>query len=366
MPEHILNQQLPEGGTAESGVQAPYANLKRFRDIKPEQLRWLWPNRIPLGMLTVLSGNPGIGKTFVVADLAARISTGSDFPDAPNGHGPGSVLFLNLEDHLSATQRPRLDAASADTNKVVTISSVSVANEDGSETTEFLSLETLPEAIRSAAEQLGDLRLVVVDPLAEVLAGVNGNESGPVRQALRPLIQLAEELEIAIVLVHHNRKGTGSHSSERLSGSLQIGATVRTIWEFFLDPNNEERRLFLPGKNANAKQSGGLAFRVVDSWVSQSDANDWVGQVQWERDPVNLTANDLAEQTADEDSRDPFPVEWLRDFLSNGPVANTDVTSAARKAGISDKQLRTAGSRLKIERKKGSFAGGWIWQLPSA
>lgn len=56
-------------------------------------------------------------------------------------------------------------------------------------------------------------RLIILDPLAAFLAGVRSNDQGDIRAALSPLVQLAEEFDVAIVFVHHDRKGTGSHAS---------------------------------------------------------------------------------------------------------------------------------------------------------
>ena len=57
--------------------------LECFADIEPQDLRWLWPARIPLGKLTTISGDPGLGKSFLTLDIAARVSRGiaiSGFP----------------------------------------------------------------------------------------------------------------------------------------------------------------------------------------------------------------------------------------------------------------------------------------------
>lgn len=341
------------------------AVLQRFSDVPAELLRWLWPGRVPLGMLTVMSGNPGAGKTFVVADLVARITSGRDFPDGRNTNGRCSVLFLNLEDHVRVTQRPRLQAADAALERVLRIDRVDVTLADGAVTSSPFSTTNAAEAIRSASAQTEGLRLVVIDPLAALLATCRSNDAGDVREALAPLVAVAEDLGLAVVLVHHNRKGSGTHASERLSGSLQIGATVRMVWEFFQDDDDDGRRLFLPGKNSNARDRGGLAFRVVDSDIPLSDAGDFVGRVEWEPEPVAMSADDAAGRQRDADGGDSFPVEWLRDFIGTSTIAATEAMAQARKQGISDKQLRSARKALKIKPFKSDFQGGWCWQLPT-
>lgn len=341
------------------------AVLRRFSDVQPELLQWLWPGRIPLGMVTIFSGNPGAGKSFAVADIVSRVSTGAKWPDGTENDNPGDAVLMNVEDHVSATQRPRLDAARANVARISRIEAVEVTSDDETVTERTFSLSNSATVLRSAIEQLDNPRIVVLDPLAAFLAGVRSNDQGEIRDALSPLVQLAEETGIAVVIVHHNRKGSGTHSSERLSGSLQIGATVRQSWEFFLDSEDAERRLFLPGKNSNARDRGGLAFRVVDSEIPLSDGDDFVGRVEWEPSPVAMSADDAARESHDQESGDSWPVEWLKDFLGSAAVAACEVKREARKESISDKQLRTAGKKLGIKPYKSDFKGGWVWQLPS-
>ncbi len=76
-------------------------------DVQPERVKWLWPGRIPLGKITTLAGDPGLGKSFVTIDLAARISNGSPWPDDLATHAPtGGAVLLTAEDDLGDTVRP--------------------------------------------------------------------------------------------------------------------------------------------------------------------------------------------------------------------------------------------------------------------
>ena len=86
--------------------------LTLLADVRAESVRWLWPGRIPLGKPTVLDGDPGLGKSLISLDIAARVSTGRPMPDGSSRlHKPRGVVLLTCEDDLSDTVRPRLDAA---------------------------------------------------------------------------------------------------------------------------------------------------------------------------------------------------------------------------------------------------------------
>ncbi|MEM1331474.1 MAG: AAA family ATPase, partial [Planctomycetota bacterium] len=110
--------------------RAGSAVVRRLSEVRPEEVSWLWPQRIALGKLTMLAGDPGLGKSFVSLDLAARVSAGLPWPDLPSeSNAPGGVVLLSAEDGLADTIRPRLDAAGADPSRVVALEAVRTITE---------------------------------------------------------------------------------------------------------------------------------------------------------------------------------------------------------------------------------------------
>jgi hypothetical protein len=85
--------------------------------ITRKEVHWLWKDRIPLGKLTVLAGDPKLGKSLLALDIAARVSAGTDFPD---GSRPpvGAVLIISAENDAADTIRPRLEVAGANLDRV--------------------------------------------------------------------------------------------------------------------------------------------------------------------------------------------------------------------------------------------------------
>ncbi len=82
-------------------------------DVLIEKVTWLWPGRIPLGKLTILDGDPGLGKSTITLDVAARVTCGLPMPACDQGSAlpPAKVILLSTEDGLADTIRPRLEAA---------------------------------------------------------------------------------------------------------------------------------------------------------------------------------------------------------------------------------------------------------------
>ena len=84
-------------------------------DVEETAVEWLWPGRIPLGELTIVEGDPGVNKSSVCCDLAARLTRGIAMPNTTAQGRPrkGGVIFLIGEDSVPQTVIPRLQAAGA-------------------------------------------------------------------------------------------------------------------------------------------------------------------------------------------------------------------------------------------------------------
>jgi len=181
---------------------APGPVLHCFADIASKQLHWLWPGRIPLGKLTLLIGDPGLGKSLLTADIASRVSRGTSFPDGAVCES-GSVIFLSAEDDAADTIRPRLDVAGADVFRVHTLDAVRVQLSGGSVTEKAFNLETDCTHLESALSQHPDVRLIVIDPLSAYLGGTDSHSNAEIRGLLSPLAALAARCEVAVLAVTH-------------------------------------------------------------------------------------------------------------------------------------------------------------------
>ena len=157
-----------------------------------------------LGRITLLVGRPGEGKSFLTTDAAARITTGTPWPDGK--HCPkGSVILISAEDDPADTIRPRLDAHCADVRHVHLLSAVRRVDGDG----QYERLITLADvdAIEAALMRLSDCKLIVVDPIGSFLGGgTDAHRDNEVRGVLAPIAAMAEKHGPAVLVVAHRRK----------------------------------------------------------------------------------------------------------------------------------------------------------------
>ena len=172
-------------------------------EIAMEPVQWIWPGRVALGKHTCIAGEPGTGKSKLTIDLAARVSMGAPFPCGEGVAPQGSVIILSAEDSDGDTVVPRLHAAGADLGRVNTVKVVE-ADEGGRRA---FNLQADLDALGRMIVKLGDVQLVVIDPISTYLGrGLDSHRNSDVRGVLEPLSEMAERLGVAIVSVTHFSK----------------------------------------------------------------------------------------------------------------------------------------------------------------
>jgi putative DNA primase/helicase len=352
---------------AEPGDDLVVPRIRCLADVAPEPVRWLWEQRIAEAKLSLLAGDPGLGKSFITLDIAARVSTGAPWPDHPHERRtPGGVVILSAEDGLEDTIRPRLDAAGADVQRIMALSGVeyrtagSDPQEVGVDLTRHLS------ALERAVEQTAGCALVIVDPITAYMGDTDSHKNAEVRAMLARLAELAVRCNVAILAVTHLNKASTQAAIYRAMGSLGFVAAARAVWAVVKDKDDltGRRRLLLPVKNNLGNDESGLAYRLS---ARHADGN--VPVVEWEPEPVSIRADDAMSFAPQR--RGPKPdarneaVEFLRSALAKGPRLGKEIMEEAREAhGIAKTTLTRAKKELKVESYQGSTPGPWYWKLP--
>lgn len=328
------------------------AYSRSLSSVQPEPIRWLWDGRIPLGMLSMLAGDPGLGKSLLTVDMAAKTSrAGAD------------VLLLSAEDHASQTLRPRAEAAGADLSRV----HVAAMNVGGMD--EGLRLPDDVEQLDRLVEQHA-ARLVVIDPLAAHLAEqIDSHNDKSSRSALAPLHHLAERRGCAIVFVLHLNKAKGSDPLYRTGGSIAVPAAVRSALLLARDPEDPDgdrgrQRVLAHFKCNLGELAESLAYRVETVEVGQdlfAPRLHKIGESEVSGAEL-LNAPSGEERTARVEAS-----EILREELAGGlPISAKLVARAAKEAGISDRTLERAKRDLGVVAEREGFGpdGEWVWRLP--
>jgi hypothetical protein len=323
-------------------------------EIESTAVTWLWPERVPVGSLTLLVGDPGLGKSLLTIDLAAKVSRGE--------LGDGGVsLLVTAEDALAATVRPRLDAAEAGLDRVRLFQKGTGGLEEGL---------VLPDDVEELASLIGghEAKLVVIDPLAAHLPRqINTWKDQSVREALAPLHRAAEAHQAAIVVVAHLNKGEGSDPLRRIGGSVGIAAAARSVLLLARDPSDPEgergsQRVLAHAKSNLGPPAASLTFAVEEVELEGGVRTARVRELGLS---AYLASELLTVERHERGSKVGDAIGLLGEMLASRPRPVTELEAAAQERDISWETMKRAKKVLGIESSKPSFGGGWAWQLPA-
>jgi len=232
-------------------------------DIKSAQLRWLWEKRIPRGKLTTLDGDPGLGKSLLALDLAARITTGRPMPDGTPGVR-GNIILIAPEDSATDTIKPRIEAAGGDPSRIRLLNFVKRRDfETGEIYLNPFNFADHFSILINIIKQTSPI-LLIIDPLIAALGvGINASNDQVIRKKLLQLARLARNFDCAVLIVRHLNKGNSENALYRGSGSIGIIATVRTGLLVTQHPADENKRLLVPTKNNFSEKPDELTYQVI-------------------------------------------------------------------------------------------------------
>jgi len=328
--------------TAKSNVQEPEAILLRsLETVTPEDVQWLWSKRIPLGKLTLLGGDPNVGKSYLSIAIAASVTTGTRLPgdDRAFPLAPASVLILAYEDGLADTIKPRAEKCQANHSRVL-----------APEQADLLSAAQLDATLLANP----DVRLVVIDPVNQVIRG-SANTNEDVRNSLRPYLEVAEHRRVALLGVLHLRKQETAKAIHRIGGSLAgLVGLARSV--IVCGPTND-RKAVMCVKHNLASSSPAIEFTIDD------DGFKWGAQNE-EIDENTLVGNIVPASRSPQREK---AIAFLREALANGPRAVKDLKAEAEAEGIHEKALDRAAGKIGIIRtpQTGLQSAGWTWALPA-
>lgn len=335
------------------------AYARTVASVKSERVSWLWPGRLALGKLTIVDGDPGLGKSTMTLDWAARISRGLPLPSDAENRGacigqPRGVILLSAEDDEADTIRPRLEAAGADLNRVVLISLRDEHHNDF-----LLTLEQHVDVIEQQIES-ANAALVIIDPLMVYLgANVKSNNDQDVRRVLSPFTSMLARTRCACVVLRHLNKNAGMSSLYRGGGSIGIIGAARFGLLLARDPKDESGRALVLAvqKNNIGMPATSLACRLEN--VPGTD----VARVEWLGESAETATNLLSDvnRAGVQDA-----AGWLYDSLKAGPVSTKDLQRSARDAGINWRTIEEAKRIMDVRSDRKGFGkdGVWRWHLP--
>jgi hypothetical protein len=351
------NGRAPWGARPEDPEAVPAPVLVGMDSVQAKPVEWLWELWIPRGCVTVLDGDPGLGKSALALDLAARVSRGWAMPPRSGAEtveaGPsGGVLLLSAEDDLARTIRPRLDAAGADARRIDVLEAVRDGEEDRP--------PVLPWDLGLVEQYIRDkgIVLVVVDPLLAYLdSAINSHHDQEVRRCLHRLKLLAERTGVAIFVIRHLNKETGGPALYRGGGSIGIIGAARSALLVGRDPSHPDTRVLAMNKSNLGPTPASLTYGL--------EAAGGVARIAWGEE-TTLTADDILGHAGGPRKKSVVEqcAELLRENYAGKAISVKELTERCQAAGFSETSIKRARALVKAKAQKSGFEEEWMVFIP--
>jgi putative DNA primase/helicase len=315
----------------------------RLSEVAPERVDFLWYPYIPLRKLTILEGDPGQGKSWLTAALAAGGSLGVGLPGV-RAVAPFRSLLFTAEDGLADTLRPRLDAMGADCSLIRGFD-------------DPLSLSA-PDDVATIENEIAESRalFVVLDPIVAFLGPrTDIYRANEVRALLAPLAKLAYRRGCGIVAVRHLNKAKVGRSIYAGQGSIDFTASARSVLLAGSAPDDPHQHALVHIKSNLAPCGSSCGYRIDDGRFC------WTGESTLGACDLLAAEAPFGAANAEEEAR-----AFLRATLSDGALPATAIRAAAREVGISERTLKRAKQREQVEVVRQGFGEGslWLWRYP--
>ena len=331
--------------------------IVRASTVKIKPIKWIWPGILAQGKLVFLAGDPGLGKSQVSLFICAIISSGGQWPVSDEICTKGNVLILSAEDGAEDLIVPRLKAVNADLEKIHIIQSVELS--DGNE--KIFDLTSDVEQLKNEAVRIGNVKIIIIDPISAYLGKIDSHRNTEVRDALNPIIKFADEIGACLLCVTHLNKGGSGNALSRVTGSIAFAAAARACFVVTRDPNDPDRRLMLPLKNNLAKDTYGFAYRIELKDLSGIE----ITCVAWEPDKIDLSAEEVLSTQGGNSENRAFAESFLKEELKDGfEIPCKGLYERAEEHGISRKFLWKMKDKIGAKALKSGFNEGWVWYLP--
>lgn len=325
---------------------------------------WAWEHenrgRILRGALTLFAGRPAAGKSTTARWFAASWTNGS-LSGCWDGK-PVNVAYIATEESLSHTVVPSLLAAGADMKRI-----------------KLIRRGADPARINARAEEraltdlllLGDIRVVVLDPLMSTLGGgTDAYRSNEVREALEPWSRIAEAIDGVVLGITHLTKAARDVTAG-INGSSAFGEVARCVFGFAVDKEADDgTRVMTQSKNSAGAEGLSLAYRIGEKTISMDDGGT-AAMARFELiGATDKTVGQLlaADQDGGRQTKGSQCEKWLNGFLTvKGPRPSIEVKAAGADLGFSETLIKRAAQKLNIQQPRQKMDNGGtrtMWALP--
>ncbi len=321
-------------------------------DVKAEPILWLWRGVIPLGGITLLSGDPGVGKSQLCATISAHVTTGHPWVDGQSMEYVGEVLIVTYEDDPSSVIKPRLIATEAHIENCHFYQNIANTQENCSEMLNFADISHV-SSLDEKLQENPRIRLIIIDPLAGYMGSTRTHENAATRAVLERLAAIAQQRDVAILCVSHNNKNENMRPLYRSNGSIAFTGIARAVLSLEKDEQDPSYRYLSLIKSNYGVDLKSFCFIVEPTVVEVDSITIDTSRIKWvKRQKPEPVKNEKQIERA---------MALLRQqFEQTSELPAALLIEKAKKANISEASLQRGREQLGIITCKKT--NGWYWQ----
>ena len=310
--------------------------FKPMSEVEREELDFLWYPYLAVNEVSILEGDPGLGKSYLAQMVAASIASGGRIPCSRKGQKKvkGPVVYFDIENSAGTVTKPRLEDNGFKKlkNYYAVEQAFSIDDED--------ALEEIYEYL----EQIRP-KLVVFDTLNTYIGKADTHKAAEVTQAFGIFKDIATQFGCAVLVLRHLTKGGGS-AIYRGQGSIAFSGSARVVMSVGVDPNDTDTKAMAITKINFAKAPRALTFRIEER---PKDRSEFI----W-GEFVDLTSQEImdaaAEARAEGKPGDNMQeaMEFLEATISGVAIDVEKLYRMAERRSISKKMLDRACAKMDV------------------
>ena len=329
--------------------------MTSLADVEEEVLNWIWYPYLARKELTILEGDPGLGKSYVAQMIGAAIVDGKRLPTV-KAHKPvkGRVVYFDLENSAGTVTKTRLvDNGCKNMKDYFQEEQIFMIDDED-------AMELVYEALQRIRPDL-----VVFDTLNTYMGKADTHKASETQQAMKHFVEIARRFNCSCLVLRHLTKSTKEKALYRGQGSIAFTGMARVVVTVGHHPEEEDTRVMAVTKLNVTRKPDALTFEITSlpDTLKRQDRS----KLTW-GDFIDLTSDDIMVVAPSRKKRNTEVEDFLRDFLSDGSKTKGAVERAAKARGINFKTLLKVATSIGIVRQRKGYGKNRIaeWALPTS
>lgn len=330
--------------------------FKPMKDVEREEMDFIWEPYMARGEVTIVEGDPGLGKSYLVQMVSGSIATGQRLPkyQGKGKKNKGAVVYFDIENSGGTVTKPRLeDNGFKDLDNYYQI-------EEGFGIDDEEALNEILENMDVIHDDQG-IAVVVFDTLNTYIGRADTHKASESTQAFGIFKRIAKAYNCSVVVLRHLTKGGGS-AMYRGQGSVAFSGSARVVISVGVDPNDTETRAMAITKINFAKAPPALTFRIEERPKGRSE-------FLW-GEFVDLTSQEIMDAAAESRKEGKVgdgiqeAMEFIEATITGVELDHLKLYRMGEKRSIPKKMIERAAMRMKIIKKKSGNAELWTIKPP--